>query len=92
MSHLKNSYAIGSERPVRFTVFDMESRRPRAVLRMNDTLGEKGYYQFNNISDPIIWGPKGAPAPDADCLDGDMIMCLLADQGIQGNIKSIDWK
>lgn len=67
----------------------MERREPRAVLRMNDTVGAKGYYAFINISDPIIWGQKGAPAPDADCLDGDMIMCMLADQGIQGMISHV---
>ena len=48
--------------------------------------GSRGYYGFINVSDPFSWGVKGPPLPDADCLDGDMIMCLLADQGIQGNI------
>ena len=35
-----------------------------------------------NYSKDIEWGPLGKPSPDADCLDGDMIMCLLAGQGI----------
>ena len=63
-------------------VYDMDSRTPRQVLKMNDTLDHKGFYGFLNVtSKDIEWGPLGKPAPDADCLDGDMIMCLLADQG-----------
>ena len=50
---------------------------------MNDTLDHRGFYGFLNMtSKDIEWGPLGKPSPDADCLDGDMIMCLLADQGI----------
>ena len=63
-------------------VYDMDNRSPRPVLRMNDTLDHKGFYGFLNVtSKNIEWGPLGKPLPDADCLDGDMIMCLLADQG-----------
>ena len=77
------SYQIGHERPVKFIVYDMENRSPRPVLRMNDTLDHRGFYGFLNMtSKDIEWGPLGKPSPDADCLDGDMIMCLLADQGI----------
>jgi len=63
----------------------MNGRQPRPVLRMNDTSDENGIYSMWNISDePITWDRRGAPAPDADCLEGDVIMCLLAEQGIQG--------
>ena len=78
------SYGIGSERGISFTIFDMDGRVPIERLRMNETINENGYHSFFNLSQKIIWGSKGRPKPDADCLDGDMIMCLLADQGIQG--------
>ena len=82
------SYQIGHERPVKFIVYDMENRSPRPVLRMNDTLDHRGFYGFLNVtSKDIEWGPLGKPSPDADCLDGDMIMCLLADQGIFRHLR-----
>lgn len=67
----------------------MFGRLPRAVLRMNDTADENGIYTMWNISaDSIAWDHRGGPKPDADCLHGDVIMCLLAEQGIQGTLIS----
>ena len=69
-----------------FLVFMVDLRNfgsIRLILRFvihNKSL-EKGFYSIWNISEEgITWDHRGAPLPDADCLHGDVIMCLLAEQ------------
>ena len=53
------------------------------ILRfvIHNSSPEKGFYSIWNISEEgITWDHRGAPLPDADCLHGDVIMCLLAEQ------------